>query len=104
MDLKQILAVHEQRITQQEKHVSAVFKTIESRRSEIDQQFRDVYLSLERTEQKLKDEMDNVKEDTREQCSRVNNRVIDVEKYIWMAMGACVIISWVLTNGIKFIK
>jgi predicted nucleic acid-binding Zn-ribbon protein len=97
MDLKQIIAVHEQRISQQEKHVSAIFKTIETRRTEIDQQIRDVYESLEKTEKRIED-------DTREQVSFIKNRLNELEKYIWMAMGAGIVISWILTNGIKFIK
>lgn len=93
VDLNKIVAVHEQRISQQEKEVSILYKSIEKRRSDIDTKVDEIYHSI-----------DDVREKQNTQITTTNNKIYQLEKYIWMAIGGGITISWILSYLVKFIK
>lgn len=93
VDLNKIVAVHEARISQQEKEVTILYKSMENRRADIDRKVSEIYDSIETVGTKLND-----------QNSATNNKISQLEKYIWMAIGGGITISWILSYFVKFIK
>mgnify|MGYP006275502655 FL=1 len=92
-DLNRIVAVHEQRITQQEKELSFLYKSIENRRNDIDNKVNDIYSSIESVDTRLNG-----------QQTELNTKISQIEKYIWMAIGGGITISWILSYFFKVLK
>lgn len=103
-DLNKIIAVHDQRLLQQEKDSEVLFNMIENRRKEQDSKIQDVYNTIEEREEKILSEIKNVKEESRASFSLLNQKIAQVEKYIWMAVGGGIAASWLISFIFEAIK
>jgi len=89
-DLSKMLAVHEQRIANQEKTSDGILNSIEKRREEIDNRLRDVYTTI-------RDEIHELKEASTKQHDVQNNKISKLEKMVWTASGGAIVVGWIVS-------
>ena len=100
VDLNKLIAVQEQRITQQEKETETIFRMFENRRNEFDGKIKENLKESQEKQNKVLEELNFFKKEYKENCNKMNNRINALEKYMWMAMGAFTIFT-LLINFIK---
>ena len=88
-DLSKMLAVHDQRIGQQEKASDNLITSIERRRSEVDERFKDL-------QQSIKEELRDMRANSTKQHEEQNEKIEGIQRYIWMAMGVVFFASWAI--------
>lgn len=88
-DLSKMLAVHDQRLGQQEKTSDSLISSIERRRSEVDERFRDL-------QQSIKEELRDMRANSTKQHEEQNEKIDTVQRYIWMGMGGVFLASWII--------
>jgi chromosome condensin MukBEF ATPase and DNA-binding subunit MukB len=103
-DLKSMLAVHEQRITQQEKVSTNLETVVEKRREELDIKLKDVYDTMRDQDNNILEEISKLRSESSEQHKTLSNKINQLEKYIFMAIGGATAITFVLTNFINYFK
>jgi len=103
-DLKSMLAVHEQRITQQEKVSTNLETVVEKRREELDIKLKDVYDTMRDQDNNILEEISKLRSESSEQHKTLSNKINQLEKYIFMAIGCATAITFVLTNFINYFK
>ena len=104
IELKQMLAVHELRITNQEKSSGELQVVVEKRREELDQKLKDVYETIRERDDKILTEIKSVREEHNKHYNCLNDKFNAMQKYIWLAIGGGMVITWILSNITNFIK
>mgnify|MGYP007072019204 CR=1 FL=1 len=94
--IKQMLAVHEEKIQRQEQIDEIIFEKLKERAGEIDAVHRDLTKEIQQVEKRLLIEMKQLKLD-------IGARVGILEKYKWIIMGGAIVIGWILSNNFKVI-
>lgn len=102
-DLKTIIAVHEQRISQQEKQTSDIQEMIEKRREELNEHLKDVYDTMRDEDNKIIQEITAMRKEAAEQHKNLADKISQLEKFVWMAVGGFTIITFLMSHGYKFI-
>lgn len=90
-DLNKMLAVHEQRISQQEKHIDTIDTVLEKRREESDLKLKDVYDTIRSEDKNIITEINKLRTESSEQHNKLTTKINDMEKTIWTYMGG---FSW----------
>ena len=91
--IKQMLAVHEEKIQRQEQIDEIIFEKLKERAGEIDSVHRDLTKEIQQVEKRLLIEMKQIKLD-------IGSRVGILEKYRWLIMGGAIVIGWFIAlNG-----
>ena len=103
-DLKAIIAVHDQRINQQEKDTVAIALTIEKRREELDNKLKDVYDTIREQDNSILKEICELRAESNNQHKFLSEKIASLEKYIFIAIGGGIVITWILTNIANFLK
>lgn len=88
-DVSKMLAVHEQKINYQEKTIDNLINSFEKRRAEIDARFKEMH-------EDLRSELHTSRESSKTQHDEQNKKIEAIQKYIWMAMGAVSLLSWLI--------
>jgi hypothetical protein len=104
IELKQMLAVHEQRIGQQEKTSSELHIVVEKRRDELDVKLKDVYTTMREQDNNILEEITKMRKESTDQHNILSSKINQLEKYIWMAIGGGMVITWFLTNLANYLK
>ena len=94
--IKQMLAVHEEKIQRQEQIDEIIFEKLKERAGEIDAVHRDLTKEIQQVEKRLLIEMKQFKLD-------IGARVGILEKYKWLIMGGAIVVGWILSNNFKVI-
>ena len=94
--IKQMLAVHEEKIQRQEQIDEIIFEKLKERAGEIDAVHKDLTKEIQQVEKRLLIEMKQLKLD-------IGARVGILEKYKWIIMGGAIVIGWILSNNFKVI-
>ena len=102
-ELKTMIAVHEQRIGQQEKETIDIHQTIEKRREELNIQLKDVYDTMRDEDSKIIQEIIEMRKEATEQHKTLADKISQLEKYVWMSVGGFTIITFLITHGHKFL-
>lgn len=106
-DLSKMLAVHEQRISQQERFSDTLGTALERRRDEVDKKFESVYETIKTEDQKLLKEIKDASEQSTKQLENLGLNISKIEKMLWMAIGGGAVLGFsisLLVNLAKFIK
>ena len=90
--IKSMLAVHEEKITRQEKIDEIIFDKLKDRAEEITDIYRELRKDIDLVEKRLLIEIKSLKNDF---CSRVGV----LEKYRWIIMGGAIVIGWILSKN-----
>ena len=94
--IKQMLAVHEEKISRQEQIDEIIFEKLKERAGEIDQVHRDLTKEIQQVEKRLVIEIKQLKVD-------IGGRVGTLEKYKWLILGGAIVIGWILSTNFKTI-
>jgi len=104
VELKQMLAVHEQRISQQEKESDELHGVVEKRREELDIKLKDVYNTMREQDKSIVEEIANLRTESTDQHNTLHTKINQLEKYIYTAIGSGMVITWLLTNAANYLK
>ena len=85
--IKQMLAVHEEKISRQEQIDEVIFDKLKERAGEIDTVHRELSKEIQQVEKRLLIEMKQIKLD-------IGSRVGILEKYRWLIMGGAIVVGW----------
>jgi len=99
--IKQMLAVHEEKISRQEQTDEVIFDKLRERAGEIDNVHKELSKEIQQVEKRLLIEIKQLKLD-------IGGRVGILEKYKWLIVGGAIVVGWFAAiNGhelIEFIK
>jgi len=90
--IKQMLAVHEEKISRQEQIDEIIFDKLKDRANEIDTVYRELQKEIAGVEKRLLVEIKSLKLD-------FGARVGILEKYRWLIMGGAIVVGWVLSTN-----
>lgn len=90
--IKSMLAVHEEKITRQEKLDEIIFDKLRERQVEITDVYRELKKEVELSEKRLLIEIKSLKND-------IGARVGVLEKYRWIIIGGAIVIGWILSKN-----
>lgn len=91
--ISKLLAVHEEKLGQQEK-INANFTSIlEQRRMEMDKKTEGIW-----------DEIKDIRHEQTKQYEKLNQKFTKIEKFIWTIGGGGAVLAFLLTYGPDFIK
>ena len=97
-DIKQMLAVHEEKISRQEQIDDIIFDKLKERAGEIDTIHRELTKEIQHVEKRLLVEIKQVRLD-------VGARVGMLEKYRWLIMGGAIVVGWFIAlNGHEILE
>ena len=94
--IKQMLAVHEEKISRQEQIDEIIFDKLKERAGEIDTVHKELSKEIQQVEKKLLLEIRQMKLD-------IGGRVGILEKYKWLVIGGAIVIGWILSTNFKTI-
>ena len=96
--IKQMLAVHEEKIARQEQIDEVIFDKLKERAGEIDTVHRELSKEIQQVEKKLLLEIRQMKLD-------IGGRVGILEKYKWLIMGGAIVVGWFIAlNGHEILE
>jgi chromosome condensin MukBEF ATPase and DNA-binding subunit MukB len=104
VELKALLAVHEQRISQQEKETSNLDSKFEKRRDLMDERLKDVYNTMREQDNSIIEEISKLRKESSEQHNILHSKINQLERYIYTAIGGGMVITWLLTNAVNYLK
>jgi len=90
--IKQMLAVHEEKIQRQEQIDDIIFKRLKERADEIDNVYRDLQREINQVEKRVLVEIKSLRND-------ISGRVGVLEKWRWLIIGGSIVIGWVLSKN-----
>lgn len=90
--IKSMLAVHEEKITRQEKIDEVIFDKLKDRADEISDVYRELKRDIETSEKRLLIEIKGLKID-------IGGRVGMLERYKWLIMGGAIVLGWILSKN-----
>ena len=90
--IKSMLAVHEEKITRQEKIDEIIFEKLKDRADEISDVYRELKKDVEMSEKRLLIEIKSLKND-------IGARVGVLERYKWLILGGAIVIGWILSKN-----
>lgn len=107
--LSQLLAVHETKISAQDVVVRNVSDLVEKRREEMEENIRLLHARIssgeKELEEKLDDRTESILEELKEmraesarQHEALNNRIITLEKWMWVVVGALAVLNFLGGN------
>lgn len=102
-DLNKMLAVQEQRLTQQERTVGLIEEMVERRREEYDKKLQNVYDVMSREDSKILDELEKMRSEQKEQHKVMTEKMNALEKIIWMYLGGFSVIVFIISYGPKIL-
>ena len=103
-DLSRMLAVQEQRLTQQEKASDNVMEMVEKRRVEYDEKISDVYKTMREEDNTILAEIKKSREDSSSQHKKLDEKIANIEKMIWMACGGGTVIGFLISLAVNYLK
>jgi len=90
--IKQMLAVHEEKIQRQEQIDEIIFDKLKARQNEIDEIHRELKANIELSEKRLLCEIKAIK-------NSLGERVNILEKWKWLILGGSIVVGWVLSKN-----
>ena len=90
--IKSMLAVHEEKITRQEKIDEVIFDKLKDRQEEITDVYRELKKDVEMSEKRLLIEIKSLKND-------IGARTGVLEKFRWIIIGGAIVLGWVLSKN-----
>ena len=94
--IKQMLAVHEEKIARQEQTDEVIFTKLRERQLEIDTVYKELQKEIQQTEKRLLIEIKSLKLD-------IGGRVGTLEKYKWLILGGSIVVGWILSRNFMHI-
>lgn len=96
-DLNKMIAVHELRISQQEKLTDGIEIILEKRRDEFEARMKEVYATIEKEDKGVLEEINNSYE-------KLSKKISDMEKMMWVYVGGMGVLAFVVANWGDILK
>jgi uncharacterized protein YPO0396 len=103
-EIKQMLAVHEQRLSQHDKNNDYIEDLIEQRRRDLDDKIDMVYNTMRSQDNGILDEIKKLREESTAQHSKLTERINQLEKFIWLAIGGGITLTWIISYAANYFK
>jgi DNA repair exonuclease SbcCD ATPase subunit len=103
-DLNKMLAVQEQRLTQQERSMGIIEEMVEKRREEYDKKIQNVYDVMRTEDNKILEELEEMRQEQKEQHKAISEKMSALEKIIWMYLGGFSVLVFLITYGPKILE
>ena len=104
VELKQMLVVHELRLSQQEKTSDNLQIVVEKRREELDSHLVKVYDTMRDQDEKILNEVKSIREEHNVHYALLNDKITGLQKLIWIAIGGGIVITWALSNAVNYLR
>jgi F0F1-type ATP synthase membrane subunit b/b' len=103
-DLNKMLAVQEQRLSQQERTMGIIEDMVERRREEYDKKLQNVYDVMNREDNKILEELEQMRKEQKDQYKSISEKMTALEKIIWMYLGGFSVLIFMMTYGPKVVE
>jgi len=103
-DVSKMLAVHDQRLIQQEKLSDNISTQLEKRKEEVDKKFDLVYETIKSGDESIKQEIKKIVEFRDKQIDESNKKISKLERWQWLVMGGSATIGYLIHLGLNAIK
>lgn len=106
-DLNKMLAVQDQKLTQQEKVTSLIADMVEKRREEYDKKIENVYDVMRAEDNKVIKELEMIRTEQKKQHDEISKKLTAMEKIIWVYMGGFTVLVFLISNSgsiLRFFK
>jgi predicted RNase H-like nuclease (RuvC/YqgF family) len=103
-DLNKMIAVHELRITQQEKIMDGLEDILERRREEADSKLRIVYETMRAEDRIVISEIAKLRKEGEEQFEELSKKISAMEKFMFSYMGGIAILGFLIAYGHKILE
>lgn len=103
-DLNKVIAVHEQRLNQQEKQMGNLETVVEKRREESEIKLKDVYETIRSEDRSILEELNNMRLESNTQHEKLQDRITLMEQKIWMYAGALSVLFFLISYGPSLLK
>lgn len=103
-DLNKMLAVQEQRLSQQERSMGNIEEMVEKRREEYDKKIQNVYDVMRVEDTKILEELEKMRKEQKEQHTAISDKMTALEKIIWMYLGGFSVIVFLISYGPKVVE
>lgn len=90
-DLNKMIAVHELRLTHQEKITGSIEIILEKRRDEFDEREDKIYDTIEKEDAKISEKID-------ESYEKLSKKISDLEKMMWVYGGGFSVAAFIIAN------
>lgn len=90
-DLNKMIAVHELRLTHQEKLTGTIEIILEKRRDEFDEREDKIYDTIEKENSKTNEKID-------ESYEKLSKKITDLEKMMWVYGGGFSVAAFIIAN------
>jgi archaellum component FlaC len=96
-DLNKMIAVHELRLSHQEKTMDSLEMILEKRRDEFDEREEKIYETIEKEDK-------HIIERINESHDRLSKKISDLEKMMWVYGGGFAVAAFILANWGDLLK
>jgi len=103
-DLNKVLAVHEQRITQQEKDGDSLHDSLELRRIELQEALHKVYKTMHDEDKNVLEKLDSIRIEQRSQYEELTEKLNTMQKYFWMYIGGFTVVIFFISNSSQILS
>ncbi len=103
-DLNKMLAVQEQRLSQQERSMGIIEDMVERRREEYDKKIQNVYDVMSREDNKILEELEKMRKEQKDQHKAISDKMTALEKIIWTYLGGFSVVVFLITYGPKILE
>jgi hypothetical protein len=103
-DLNKMIAVHEQRLIQQEKQMTSLEDVVEKRREESEIKLKDVYDTIRTEDRSIIQELNKMREESTIQHEKLSLKINTMEKSLWVYMGGLSVITFLIAYGPSVLK
>lgn len=103
-DLSKMLAVQEQRLSQQEKSTDHIAYLVEKRREDLESKLKEVYDTMKEEDSAILDEIKRASKSSDEHHSRIEAKVSKLEKLVLLATGSAMTVGFILGMAERYFK
>lgn len=103
-DLNKMIAVQEQKITQQERSMGIIEDVVEKRREEYDKKIQNVFDVMRSEDTKILGEIEEMRKEQKEQHKAISEKMSGLEKIIWLYLGGFSVLVFMITYGPKVVE
>jgi uncharacterized coiled-coil protein SlyX len=103
-DLNKMIAVHELRLTHQEKIMDSLEDVLERRREESDAKLKTVYETMRTEDRLIIAEINKLREEGEAQYESLSGKINNMEKMMYTYMGAFTVVAFILAYGPQIVK
>lgn len=103
-DMSKMLAVHEQRLNQQEKLSDSIGSKLEKRNDEVDKKFDQVYDAIKAGDDSIITEIKKIAEIRAGQLAELNEKITKLERWRWMVVGGAMAAGYGISLFFNLLK